>query len=84
MSWMTYIGLAAATITTISHTPQVIKSWKTKKTKDVSLLMYIALATGVFLWLLYGVLIKDLPLILANSITFIFTFSTLVLKIKYG
>ena len=81
---MTYVGLAAAMITTISHFPQVVKSWKTKSTKDVSLFMYVLLVIGVSTWLAYGILIKDLPLILANTVTFIFTISVLILKIKQG
>jgi len=84
MDWITYVGFAAAAITTISHAPQVFKSWKTKKAHDVSLLMYIILVVGVATWLVYGILIKDYPLIVANTITFILTFSVLVLRIKYG
>ena len=81
---MTYVGFAAAALTTISHAPQIFKSLKTKKTGDVSLLMYVVLVAGVFTWLVYGFLIGDFPLIVANVITFGLTFSTLVLKLKYG
>ena len=83
MNWVTIIGLLAATGTTISFLPQVIKSWKTHKTQDISLPMYIVLCTGVCLWLVYGFLIKDLPIVLANGITLILALSILFLKIKY-
>ena len=83
MTLITVLGLLAALLTTISNIPQVIKSWKTKKTRDVSLFMYILLVAGVFTWLIYGFLINDLPLILANFITLILVSSVLFLKIKY-
>jgi len=83
MNWITIIGLLAALGTTTSFLPQLIKSWKTHKTHDVSLPMYIVLCTSVFLWLIYGILIRDLPLILANVVTFILATSILLLKIKY-
>ena len=84
MNWITFVGLIAATLSTIAHTPQLIKSWKTKNTKDISLWMYIILVCGVGTWLIYGILIRDIPLIIANTITFILSFSVLILKIKYG
>ncbi len=84
MNPVTLIGLAAATLTTVATFPQVIKSWRTKKTDDISLLMYATLTVGVILWLVYGTLIRDLPVILANAFTFIIVASVLGLKIKYG
>lgn len=83
-SYITIIGLLAGTLTTISFFPQVIKTIKTKETKDLSLTMYIVLATGIFLWTTYGVLIKDVPVILANSISFVLASIILILKIRYG
>jgi MtN3 and saliva related transmembrane protein len=82
MTWITILGLAAAAGTTISFLPQVIKTLKTKQTKDISLWMYIIFTTGVFLWLVYGFLIKDIPLIIANAITFAFAGIILILKIS--
>ena len=83
MDWITSIGLLAATATTISFLPQVIKSWKTKETRDVSLVMYIILVIGLILWLFYGFLIKDLPLIIANIVTLALAGSVFFLKIKH-
>jgi len=77
------LGLIAALISTIAFLPQVFKSWKTRKTDDISLGSYILVVSGVFLWLIYGFLIKDFPLVAANGVTFILTFWILVLKIKY-
>ncbi len=81
---VTMIGLLAGALTTLSYFPQVVKTLKTKETKDLSLLMYIILAMGLFLWFLYGLFLKDLPIIIANSITFVLATAVLILKIKYG
>ena len=61
------IGLAAAGCTTLSFLPQAIKTIKTKQTEDLSLGMYSFFTLGVSLWLTYGIIIKDLPVILANK-----------------
>jgi len=84
IEWMTIIGLAAAVFTTIAFLPQAIKSIKTKQTRDISLPMYVIFTTGVFLWLVYGITISDIPLILANGVTFILAGVILVLKIKHS
>ena len=80
----TFIGLIAAICTTCSFLPQVIKILRSKKTKDVSLLMYAILTTGLFLWLIYGFILKDFPLILANSISLTLSICVLLLKIRHG
>lgn len=84
MSWITIIGLIAGICTTFAFVPQVIKTIKIKETKDISLLMYIIITTGILLWVIYGILIKDFPVILANSISFILATIILILKIKNG
>jgi MtN3 and saliva related transmembrane protein len=82
--WTTIIGLLAATCTTSSFLPQVIKILKSKRTQDVSFLMYAILTTGLFLWLVYGIILEDIPLILSNSISFSLSLCVLLLKIKHG
>lgn len=83
MNWITLIGLAAATGTTGAFLPQAIKTMRTKSTKDISLGMYSIITLGVILWIIYGILIKDLPVFLANAIVFLFTFTILILKVRY-
>jgi MtN3 and saliva related transmembrane protein len=78
------IGLVAATLTTVSFLPQAIKTFKTKKTKDLSLPMYLALTVGVVLWLIYGLNIQSLPIILANAVTLVLSSCILFLKLKHG
>lgn len=83
MDFITILGLAAATITTISFLPQMFKTWQTKSAKDVSFVTLITFISGVFLWLIYGIYLQSLPIILANAITLIFNLIILWLKIKY-
>jgi MtN3 and saliva related transmembrane protein len=73
----------AASLTTIAYVPQVVKTWKSKSSKDLSLKMLLAFCIGVCLWLIYGVLEKDTPIIVANSITLILTFILLFFKFKF-
>lgn len=78
------IGYAAAVITTASFLPQLARAWKTRKTKDVSLLMLIALSSGIILWLIYGIMIGKMPIIAANAVTLVLVGAVLALKIRYG
>lgn len=81
MDAVAIIGLFAAFCTTFSFLPQAIKVIKSKQTKDLSLGMYSIFTLGVLLWLIYGVFIKDIPLIIANVITLIFASTILIMKI---
>lgn len=83
MDFLTVLGLAAATITTISFLPQMFKTWQTKSAKDVSLVTLMTFISGVFLWLIYGIYLQSLPIILANAVTLVFNLIILWLKIKY-
>ena len=78
-----YIGFFAAFCTTIAFFPQAVKVWKTKSTKDISLYMFVIFTLGVFSWLIYGKIISDLPIILANAITLILLLFILICKLKY-
>lgn len=83
MNYTTLIGYIAAFCTTMSFLPQAIHIIRNKNTNSISLLMYLLFNTGILLWLMYGILLRDLPIILANAITFAFTFTILILKIRY-
>ena len=78
-----YIGYFAAFCTTFAFFPQALKVWKTKSTKDISLYMCIIFTIGVFSWLIYGIVISDLPIILANVATLILSIFILIYKLKY-
>ncbi len=84
MNYVDIIGFTAGTLTTIAFVPQAIKIWKTKSAKDISLGMFVILCTGISLWVIYGILVKSLPLVVANATTLVFALSILVLKINRG
>jgi MtN3 and saliva related transmembrane protein len=84
LSWLTWMGLLAAFCSTAAFVPQVVKTWRTRSTKDISLVMFLVLVMGIILWLAYGVIIQDIPLIVANGITLLFAGTILILKLKHG
>ncbi|MFN8259077.1 MAG: SemiSWEET transporter [Bacteroidales bacterium] len=83
MDNITLTGLLAAICTTSAYLPQAIKIIRTKKTSDISLLMYSVMALGTFLWLLYGFFLHNFPLILANGIGFSLIATIFIMKIRY-
>ena len=84
MDYITIIGLIAGACTTISFLPQVFKIYRTREARGLSLGMYIILSVGISLWVVYGILSKNLPIIMANSIVFILCIWIVIMKIKYG
>ena len=77
------IGSIAAVLTTFAFLPQVIKVIKTKDTESIAFGMYLMQVLGIALWLSHGLVIQDLPLILANSVSFILSGTILIYKIRY-
>jgi MtN3 and saliva related transmembrane protein len=80
----TLIGLAAATCTTVAYAPQALKAWRSRSTKDVSLSMFVLMVTGIALWLVYGAMLHDLPLIVANTVTLGLAAAILACKLRFG
>jgi len=84
MERVTLLGFLAAVCTTAAFLPQALKAWKTRGTRDISLLMYLVFMTGVTLWMIYGILISDYPVTIANAITLLLALVILVAKLKFG
>jgi MtN3 and saliva related transmembrane protein len=84
MIGVTALGLLAATLTTVAFVPQVVKTWRTRSTHDISLGMFAILVAGIVAWLLYGAIIGDVPLILANAVTLLLAGTILYFKIRGG
>ena len=84
MMYIHLIGVIAGVCTTASFVPQILKILKTRHVRDISLQMYIVLTTGIFLWLVYGILIRAFPVILANGVAFLLCTWIVVMKIVYG
>lgn len=78
------IGIIAGIITTSALIPQALKIYRTKSAKDISLAMFIFLAVGISLWFVYGILIKELPVIAANFFSLVIISLIIVMKLRYG
>ncbi len=81
MDWTQILGIAAAVLTTAANVPQAIKIIRTRSTESISTLTYILLFTGLVLWLIYGIIRNDLPIILANAVSAALAGIILILKI---
>lgn len=77
------IGLIAGSLTTIAFVPQLLKTWKSRSAKDVSLLMFAGFSLGVALWLVYGFMRQDIVVILFNAITLVLASAILYFKIRF-
>lgn len=84
MNAVDLIGYLAGFLIVFSLIPQFVKSWKTKSTKDISLWRYLIYIAGIILWLVYGIIISNNPMIVANIVALAFASSILYLKIRYG
>jgi len=82
MDYINIIGLTAAAMGGISLFPQVLKVIRTKSTKDISREMFLLLGGSIFLWLVYGILLNNLPIIIANFFGFIQACIILFFKIE--
>lgn len=75
------LGYLAACLTTLAFIPQVVYCWRTRDTTSISLGMYTSFCLGVFLWLVYGVLAEQWPVVAANLVTFVLAGSIWWLKL---
>jgi len=78
-----WVGIIAGVLTATSMLPQVIKVFKEKKAENISLLMVLVLIGGVGLWIVYGIMRKDLPIIATNAFSLLVNLLLMVLRIKY-
>jgi MtN3 and saliva related transmembrane protein len=83
MDMIVIVGYIAGTFTTLSFVPQVIRAWKLRETRDLSLAMLLFFALGVLLWTLYGVWTGSMPIIAANAISFVLILLLLWMKIRF-
>ena len=77
------IGSIAAFSTTTAFVPQLIRVWRLKSARDISLPMFLLFSFGEAMWLVYGLLIHSAPVILANFVTLALALAILVLKLRY-
>ena len=80
---VTLLGLIAGTLTTAAFLPQVLKTWRSRAARDVSLAMFVILGLGVGLWVVYGTLIGSAPVLIANGVTLVLVLVMLALKWRF-
>lgn len=83
MNTIQLLGLVAGACTTIAFLPQVIKTWKSRSAKDLSLSMFSIFCLGVTLWLVYGFMVQDIPVIAANLLTLMLASTLLFFKLRF-
>ena len=83
MNTIQVLGLVAGSLTTAAFLPQVIKTWKTRSAKDLSLGMFSLFCLGVLLWLVYGLIVRDVPVIAANMLTLMLASTLLFFKLRF-
>ena len=79
----TYLGLAAGAVTSVAVIPQVVKSYRSRHVRDISIWQPVLLVIGTGLWLVYGLILGDIPLILANSFSIFCNSMLIVMKIMF-
>lgn len=78
-----YVGLTAGVLTTAAYVPQVYKTWRSKSAGDISLVMYLSMTLGLFLWLVYGVLLRAPSVIIANGVSLALAAWMLRMKMRH-
>jgi MtN3 and saliva related transmembrane protein len=78
-----FIGYVAATCTTLSFLPQLIRVVRLRSAREISLGMFLIFSVGTALWLIYGVFLHSKPVIVANAVTFVLAMSILVMKLRF-
>jgi MtN3 and saliva related transmembrane protein len=83
MGFTEILGYAAGFVTTLTFLPQVIKTWKEKSSKDISLMMFLIAAANEIMWVAYGILKNDMVIILTNVVVLLLSSIMITLKLKY-
>lgn len=80
---ITYIGLCAGAITSLAAVPQLVRTYRTKHARDISIWQPVLLNVGMLLWLIYGIALNDIPLIATNVFSIICYTWLMVMKIRF-
>lgn len=78
-----FIGYVAATCTTLSFLPQLVRVLRLRSARDISMGMFLIFSVGTALWLIYGLFVHSKPVIVANAVTFVLAMSILVMKLRF-
>ena len=77
------LGFAAGFLTTIAFVPQVVKIWRSKQARDVSLPAFATFTVGIATWIVYGVVKEAPPIVVWNVVTMVLAIAILVMKVRY-
>jgi MtN3 and saliva related transmembrane protein len=77
------LGYLAATLTTGAFVPQVWRTFRTKDVSGISLRMYGIFTVGIAAWLAYGIVLREMPMLVANSLSLVLACAMLVMKLRY-
>lgn len=80
---MTFLGLLAGALTAGCWFPQLMRSWRTRSTDDLSWLYLAALGAGIVLWLLYGAILGDIAIIATNGVTLCALLTLAGIKVRF-
>jgi MtN3 and saliva related transmembrane protein len=83
MAFVDILGYSAGAITSLTFLPQVIKTWKEKSAKDISLLMFIIAAVNETMWIVYGILLDNWVIILTNATVLVMSLIMIYFKLNY-
>ena len=83
MDLLSLLGFVAGALTTVAFVPQVVKVWRTKSTRDISLWMWSIVCAGIALWIAYGILTRSAPVVAANAATLVLAGAVLAYKLRY-
>jgi len=80
---VTLLGIVAGTLTTLAFLPQLLKTWRSRSAKDISMSWLVTFTVGISLWLIYGICIQSIPVTIANAITLVLTLIILYFKLTF-
>ena len=83
MSGVDILGYSAGAITSMTFLPQVIKTWKERSARDISLMMFLIAALNEIMWIIYGILKNDWVIVLTNAVVLVMSLTMIYLKFKY-
>lgn len=83
MNWIEILGFTAGTLSALTFLPQVIRTWKLKTAKELSLVMIFLITSSVILWIAYGIFINNIVIIYTNSIVLVLALCLLYFKFKF-
>ena len=78
-----FLGSIAGLLTTVAFVPQVLRTWQSRSAADLSMSMLVTFALGIVLWIVYGIMLKESPIVVTNVITLILSVALIVMKVRF-